>query len=372
MSAPSDYLRLYLHIVLCMCVLSVSCTKAEENDETKKNDNTKKAVIEIRSSEEFKNIFEGSGDKLLVLDLYADWCYPCKILAPILEKVASENQDKASFCKINMDSFPKIAAQFNVTGIPYVVFIKNKEVVHSIIGVRTKDAYERVVNEFSKPENQPKADKPDGKLVDGIRVIEIEPGAEPINIYVYRGETVKLKIGKKEYPFSVHIPQFKVSKEAKKGEGLEITFKAKKIGAFPMFCNGDCPAGDGAKHATVIVMQFESSGETVYEEVSAKEAKKHIQEKKDIVILDVRTPREYYDGHLENAKLIPLQQLSQRISEIEELKNKEILVYCRSGNRSTVASEILKESGFKQLYNMSSGIKGWIKEGYPTVKQEGR
>lgn len=363
-----DHLRLYLLVVLCMCVLFTSCTKAEENNKTKKNDNTNKAVTEIRSSEEFKSSFEGSGDKLLVLDLYADWCHPCKMLAPILEKVASENQDKASFYKINIDSFPKIAAQFNVTGIPYVVFVRNKKVVHSIIGVRTKDAYERVVNEFSKTADQPKADKPDGKLVDGIRVIEIEPGAEPVNIYVYRGETVKLKIGKKGYPFSVHIPQFKVSKEAKKGEGLEITFKAKKIGAFPMFCNGDCPAGDGARHATIIVMRFESSGKTVYREVSAKEAKELIQGKKGFVVLDVRTPKEYYAGHLENARLIPVQQLSQRISEIEELKNKEFLVYCRSGNRSTVASEILKENGFKKLYNMRLGIKSWLQEGYPTVK----
>ncbi len=200
-----------------------------------------------------------------------------------------------------------------------------------------------------------------------VRVVTIEPGAEPLNLYVYRGDTVKLIIGQKGYPFSVHIPQFGVSKEAKKGENLEIVFKAKTVGAFPMFCNGDCPAGDGAKYATIIVMQYETSQETLYKEVSAEEAKSLVQSR-DVLVLDVRTPREFYAGHLEDAKLIPVQQLEARISEIEDHKDKEILLYCRSGNRSTVAAEILRRNGFRKLYNMRHGIREWQQEGYKTVR----
>jgi rhodanese-related sulfurtransferase len=87
------------------------------------------------------------------------------------------------------------------------------------------------------------------------------------------------------------------------------------------------------------------------------------------LILDVRTPNEYYSGHIAGATLIPLQQLSQRLSEIRQYKDKEILIYCRSGNRSTVASEILMENGFKKLYNLRTGILGWQKEGYK-IQQE--
>ena len=71
-----------------------------------------------------------------------------------------------------------------------------------------------------------------------------------------------------------------------------------------------------------------------------------------LLILDVRTPQEYYNGHLEGAKLIPLQQLLERLSEIQDYWDREILVYCRSGNRSTVAGELLIQKGFKKIYNL--------------------
>jgi rhodanese-related sulfurtransferase len=208
---------------------------------------------------------------------------------------------------------------------------------------------------------------PDGKLVEGIRVIELKPEKDPVSIYVYRGDTVKLAIEEKGYPFSVHLPDFNVSKESKQGESIEVTFKAKKVGTFPLFCNGNCPAGNGAKHASIVVIQFKSTEETFYKELSAKETKERI-DKGNIFILDVRTPVEYYNGHIKNAKLIPVQQLFQRISEIDDYQDKEILVYCRSGNRSTVAAEILKQHDFKKIYNLRTGIKGWIAEGYELVK----
>jgi rhodanese-related sulfurtransferase len=82
----------------------------------------------------------------------------------------------------------------------------------------------------------------------------------------------------------------------------------------------------------------------------------------------VRTPNEYYRGHIEDSRLIPLQQLEMRLSEIEQFKVKEILLYCRSGNRSTVAAEILNRNGFKKLYNLKHGIIDWEKRGYKVVK----
>jgi rhodanese-related sulfurtransferase len=63
-----------------------------------------------------------------------------------------------------------------------------------------------------------------------------------------------------------------------------------------------------------------------------------------------------------------LHQLEQRLSEIAAYKNKDILVYCRSGNRSTVASEILISNGFKKPYNLHKGIIGWKNEGKTVVK----
>ncbi|GAG69301.1 unnamed protein product, partial [marine sediment metagenome] len=87
----------------------------------------------------------------------------------------------------------------------------------------------------------------------------------------------------------------------------------------------------------------------------------------NLIILDVRTPYEYKKGHLYDAILIPYDELEfeERISEIEGYKNSEIIVYCKSSHRSTLASEILVENGFTNIYNMLGGILAWIDADYP-------
>jgi len=81
--------------------------------------------------------------------------------------------------------------------------------------------------------------------------------------------------------------------------------------------------------------------------------------------LDVRTHGEYKAGHIENATLIPVQELQSRIKELAEYKNQDILIYCATGNRSTVASKILIDDGFNRIINMRHGIYGWRMEEYP-------
>ena len=78
-----------------------------------------------------------------------------------------------------------------------------------------------------------------------------------------------------------------------------------------------------------------------------------------VTIIDVRTPQEYKDGHLKRAKLIPVSEIGSRIGEISSLKDSEILVYCRSGHRSSIAARILKKAGFTRISNMQGGISAW-------------
>ena len=181
------------------------------------------------------------------------------------------------------------------------------------------------------------------------------------------GDTVKLIIKKIEFPYSIHIPQFDISKEAVVGQSLEIGFKAKDIGVFPVFCNGRCPMGSGDRYGRIVVMQYEAEEGAHYVEVNSDQARDLI-EKSNPLILDVRTPNEFYRGRLPNAKLIPVQQLNARINEIKDYKDKDILIYCRSGNRSTVAAAIMEKHGFKKLFNLRHGIKEWIMLEYPVVK----
>lgn len=97
-----------------------------------------------------------------------------------------------------------------------------------------------------------------------------------------------------------------------------------------------------------------------FESVSPEEALKIASTEKDVVILDVRTPEEFTGtlGHLEGARLIPVQELGWRISEIEADKDKKILVICRRGHRSKTASRFLGENGFKRVVEINPGMEG--------------
>jgi phage shock protein E len=98
-------------------------------------------------------------------------------------------------------------------------------------------------------------------------------------------------------------------------------------------------------------------------QITAKEVYDIITEKKDYTILDVRSQAEYDSGHLENAVLIPVDDLEARIDEVPD--GKPVIVYCRSGNRSARAAAILLKNDFFPVYDMQGGITRWIDDGYP-------
>ena len=92
--------------------------------------------------------------------------------------------------------------------------------------------------------------------------------------------------------------------------------------------------------------------------VSASEAHKLIHENKDMLILDVRTKKEYNRGHIPGAILIPVNELSSRIKELSVHYNKPILVYCASGGRSPGAIYTIRNN-FAPIYHLSSGLSSW-------------
>lgn len=90
--------------------------------------------------------------------------------------------------------------------------------------------------------------------------------------------------------------------------------------------------------------------------INSMQAERLIKDKKDLVILDVRRLNEYKEGRLFNSINIPVEELEWEVSEIEEYKEKPILVYCKIGVRSSVACNFLEQEGFKELYNLRGGI----------------
>ena len=87
-----------------------------------------------------------------------------------------------------------------------------------------------------------------------------------------------------------------------------------------------------------------------------------------IITLDVRTPSEFNEGHIEGASLIDLQSGNFE-NEITSLnKNQTYAIYCRSGNRSGEAVKVMTEAGFTKIYNLDGGVIDWARAGLPLVK----
>jgi rhodanese-related sulfurtransferase len=86
-----------------------------------------------------------------------------------------------------------------------------------------------------------------------------------------------------------------------------------------------------------------------------------------IVTLDVRTPGEFNEGHIEGAQLIDFQSgnFENEIAALD--KSKTYAVYCRSGNRSGQAVKVMRDAGFKNLYNLNGGVIDWANAGLPLV-----
>jgi rhodanese-related sulfurtransferase len=130
--------------------------------------------------------------------------------------------------------------------------------------------------------------------------------------------------------------------------------------------------GYGIKKSSIKIELFTEKSNQNFRNVFPVEADKIIKrnfDNKNFIILDVRTPEEYNEGHIKNSKNIDFysQDFKNNLSALD--KNKTYLVYCRSGNRSGKALEIMKELKFMRAYNMLGGIVEWDKEGFPVVRQ---
>ena len=116
--------------------------------------------------------------------------------------------------------------------------------------------------------------------------------------------------------------------------------------------------------------QTGSSNQTL-EDIGVQEAFELIQSNQgnpDFVIVDIRTPEEFNEGHIENSVNTDFYSETFR-EELDKFdKSKTYFIYCRSGNRSGRAMPVMKELGFQEVYNLSAGIKDWIAEGLPVVQ----
>jgi thioredoxin len=140
----------YLFIISMMFLVG-NCSNAQSSKTTdgevvvlNKADFLTKVFNYEKNSEEW----EYEGKKPCIIDFYADWCGPCKLIAPIMKELAGEYKDKIIFYKIDTDREKELAAVFGISSIPLVLFVPAEGQPQAMLGARPKEAYVEQIKQF--------------------------------------------------------------------------------------------------------------------------------------------------------------------------------------------------------------------------------
>ena len=106
------------------------------------------ANISYASENDFNQaVLDSNG--LIMVDFYADWCMPCKMLGPILEEVADSNIGKVKVVKLNVDNAKSISSKYGIMGVPAMVFFKNGQEVERVVGLRGKEDIQAIIDNLA-------------------------------------------------------------------------------------------------------------------------------------------------------------------------------------------------------------------------------
>lgn len=104
-------------------------------------------LVQKIDQDKFQELVINSTRPVLV-DFWAEWCGPCRSLAPVLDQVAQELGEKASIVKVNVDENGELAQQFGIRGIPTMIFFKNGEAAKTLVGIQPKEEIKKTLEEL--------------------------------------------------------------------------------------------------------------------------------------------------------------------------------------------------------------------------------
>ncbi|GAB6991553.1 thioredoxin [Paenibacillus pini] len=100
------------------------------------------AIVNV-SDQSFNAEIEGQG--IVMVDFWAPWCGPCKMIAPILDELSTEVGDSVKIAKLNVDDNPETASRFGVMSIPTLIFFKDGQPVDKVVGLNSKDSLKNIL-----------------------------------------------------------------------------------------------------------------------------------------------------------------------------------------------------------------------------------
>jgi thioredoxin 1 len=100
----------------------------------------------LKTKAEFEKAIEGKA----IVDFYADWCGPCRMLGPTIEELSKEYAGKINIVKVNVDNLREVAQQYGIQSIPTILFFKEKQQLGRVIGLQDKETFEKLIKEYLK------------------------------------------------------------------------------------------------------------------------------------------------------------------------------------------------------------------------------
>ena len=102
-----------------------------------------KKVLELNVNDFDQEVM--SSDRLVVVDFWAQWCGPCKILSPIMDNLSETFENKVKIAKVNVDEQPELTTKFKIMSLPTILFFKDREIIEKIAGMRNEADLQKTI-----------------------------------------------------------------------------------------------------------------------------------------------------------------------------------------------------------------------------------